>query len=223
METRLHTRSHGTLLPGEPRHFPAHPLPGNGHGIFHLYRSSVWRCNLSRQHPADATLYPLLLHHGLIRIRRRSPDRKIHRCPQPHGTAPYRQAPLRLGHRACAYLHPPVRHRRKGFPRTAYQRTDGHRSLIRLFLLGACHPIGRLFGFPARRHLHRSHRYRHHAERHGRGIRRILPHLLRAECLARQSCAMARLCFIPRLARHGAGVAYQASQEQLSFASVSTG
>ena len=147
-----------------------------------------------------------------ICIRRRSFNGKMHRCTKLKRTPPHRPPPFRLGHYSCVCLHSLVRHRRKRFPRTLNQRTDGHRSLIRLFLLGACHPVGRILRLFARWHLYRSYRHGHHVERHVHGIRWLFPHLLWAKRLAWQPCPMARIHFLPRFEGHNAGMAGQTKE-----------
>ena len=206
------TRGYVTFLPSEPRYFPSYTLLGGGHRILHLHGSGVWRCDPCRQHFADATFHPVLLHHGRICIRRRSFDGKMHRGTKLKRTPPHRPPPFRLGHHSCACLYSLVRHRRKRFPWTPDQRTNGRRSLIHLFLLGACHPVGRILRLFARWHLYRSYRHGHHVERHVHGIRWLFPHLLWAKRLARQPCPMARIHFLPRFEGHSAGMAGQTKE-----------
>ena len=51
-------------------------------GRIYLTRSSLRRCYSGGKHPADATLHPVLLHHGRFCLCGRSADGQEHRCPE---------------------------------------------------------------------------------------------------------------------------------------------
>ena len=84
----------------------------------------------------------------------------------------------------------------------AGNRRELHQTVRRLFgwgiglslaftlLLGTCHTFSRVFGIPARRHIHRRNSHPSHASRHDSGIGMLLPYLLRIQGYNGEPCTV---------------------------------
>ena len=74
--------------------FSAYPLPGDRHPVLYFGGSFAGRNHSGRQHAADAALHFVLVCNGWFCLRRRGPERQIHRRTQPG--SPYRHRPASL-------------------------------------------------------------------------------------------------------------------------------
>lgn len=63
--------------------FFAHPLPGGGYSVLYFSRSFAGRNHFGCQHAVDAALHFVLVCNGWFCLRRRGPERQIHRRTQP--------------------------------------------------------------------------------------------------------------------------------------------
>ena len=85
------------ILPSEQGHFSAHPLPGGGYSVLYFSRSFAGRNHFGCQHAADAALHFVLVCNGWFCLRRRGPERQIHRRTQPGSLYRHRPTSLWMG------------------------------------------------------------------------------------------------------------------------------
>ncbi len=90
----LGERGDAPVLPSEQGYFSAYPLPGDRHPVLYFGGSFAGRNHSGRQHAADAALHFVLVCNGWFCLRRRGPERQIHRRTQPG--SPYRHRPASL-------------------------------------------------------------------------------------------------------------------------------
>ena len=77
--------------------FSAHPLPGGGYSVLYFSRSLAGRNHFGCQHAADAALHFVLVCNGWFCLRRRGPERQIHRRTQPGSLYRHRPTSLWMG------------------------------------------------------------------------------------------------------------------------------